>query len=426
MFRTSKTYLIIISLYSSLLIGFYFGEDSLGGALNDFKALSHVSDKFRLNFSSTLLSYDDLGHRHSPVFFIFKSFLPENDFYSRLLFLHIFLLIPFYFYKSLVVKYPLENKKNIILISSVLMLFPTFRSYSIWPDPHLMGTLFFAISVYYFLKFIESPLKINNFLINILFLAISSYFSPNFGTFVIYFLYEFIKLKRSYKEILIVLFLNLILSLPFFYYLFVLEANFIFNDSGWDIGTNIFSLNNISNKFIILNSLIFFYTMPFLLYSLNLYELYTHVVKKYFILLSFVLIYILFAINFDFQASYNLTNSGGGFVYNISQLLFKNNYLLFLVGLFGFIFLADSFVKNLSNVFLFLSLILSNPQTTLWQANFSPLLFVVILLLLDHSILKNLISKKNIVICFIYFFIYLLSNVIYKNGLDFEKIVFIT
>ena len=166
--------------------------------------------------------------------------------------------------------------------------------------------------------------------------------------------------------------------------------------------------------------------MPFLLYSLNLYELYTHVVKKYFILLSFVLIYILFALNFDFQASYNLTNSGGGFVYNISQLLFKNNYLLFLVGLFGFIFLADSFVKNLSNVFLFLSLILSNPQTTLWQANFSPLLFVVILLLFDHSILKNLISKKNIVICFIYFFIYLLSNVIYKNGVDFEKIIFIT
>ena len=129
---------------------------------------------------------------------------------------------------------------------------------------------------------------------------------------------------------------------------------------------------------------------------------------------------------FDFQTSYNLTNSGGGFVYNISQLLFKNNYLLFFISFLGFIFLADSFLKNLSNLLIFLALIFSNPQITLWQANYSPILFIIILLLFDYNILKNLISKKNIAVCFIYFFIYLLSSIIYKSNVNFENILFFT
>lgn len=424
MFNTSKIYLISVLLYSSIIAGFYFGEDSLGGAFNDFLSHGHISDKFRSEFFNTLLNYDNLGHRHSPIFYIFKSFLPADSFYSRLIFLHIYLLIPFYFYKSLNLKYPLENKKNLFLISLVIILFPTFRSYSIWPDPHLMGTLFFTISVYYFLKFTNSSYNINYFFLNILFLAVSSYFSPNFGIFVIYFLYEFIKLKKGFKEIFIVLFINFILSLPFFFYLFVLDINFIFNDNGWDIGTNIFSLNNISNKFIIINSLFLFYLMPFLIFSINYSELYENIIRKFFRFLPLFLIYILFTINFDFQTSYNLTNSGGGFVYNISQLLFNNNYLLFFIAFLGYIFFADLFFKNISNLFLFLALIFSNPQITLWQANYSPLLFIIIFLLFDHNIIKKLVLKKNIVVCFVYFFIYLLSNIIYKNGINLEKILF--
>ena len=101
MFNTSKIYLISALLYSSIIAGFYFGEDSLCGAFNDFLSHCHISDKFRSEFSNTLLNYDNLGHRHSPIFYIFKSFLPADSFYSRLIFLHIYLLIPFYFYKSL-------------------------------------------------------------------------------------------------------------------------------------------------------------------------------------------------------------------------------------------------------------------------------------------------------------------------------------
>ena len=70
----------LIFLYLSLIIGFYFGEDSLGGAFNDFESHSHIAERFRVNFIYTLLNYDDLGHRHSPIFYILKSFVLQAAF----------------------------------------------------------------------------------------------------------------------------------------------------------------------------------------------------------------------------------------------------------------------------------------------------------------------------------------------------------
>ena len=97
MYLSSKTNIIIL-LYISLLLGFYFGEDSLGGAISDYQALNHISDKFDKNFFDTFLNYDKLGHRHSPVFFIIKSLLIEDEIIRRLIFLHFYILIPIFFY----------------------------------------------------------------------------------------------------------------------------------------------------------------------------------------------------------------------------------------------------------------------------------------------------------------------------------------
>ena len=41
-------------LYLSLIMGFYFGEDSLGGAFNDFVSHSHIAERFRDNFIYTI------------------------------------------------------------------------------------------------------------------------------------------------------------------------------------------------------------------------------------------------------------------------------------------------------------------------------------------------------------------------------------
>ena len=181
-----NNYLILL-VYLSIILGFIINEDTLGGAFADYNTLDHVAFKFYDNFIKTLLNYDDLNHRQSPIFYIFKSFfLDFNENFQRLIFLHIFLLIPFIFYKCLKLKFKSINKNNLKLIACLIILFPTFRSYSIWPDPHLMGTLFFLLAIYYYLKFLKKNNDLKFAILNTLYLSLSAYFSPNFGVFVIF------------------------------------------------------------------------------------------------------------------------------------------------------------------------------------------------------------------------------------------------
>ena len=414
MYLSSKTNIIIL-LYISLLLGFYFGEDSLGGAISDYQALNHISDKFDKNFFDTFLNYDKLGHRHSPVFFIIKSLLIEDEIIRRLIFLHFYILIPIFFYKSLKIVFKNSSRINLRLVASTLFLFPTVRSYSIWPDAHLMGTLFFIISVYFFLKFKYS--KIHNFkfsIFNTFFLAIAAYCSPNFGIIVFFFIFEYLRKYNLGKKFLIIIFTNIILSLPFFYYLFYLDVNFIFNEVGWDIGDNLFTINNLSNKFIIVNSLFFFYLIPFFFTNFYKENIKSIQKKNFFISATLLLVFILLCLKFDFEAIYKLTNSGGGFFYNFSKLIIQNNLILFLASFLGYLIIISSFYYNYSNIILFITIIFSNPQLTLWQANYSPFIFMIIFLLLELKYKNNIITNNSIFSLFVYFSLYLLSNIFIK------------
>ena len=414
MIIAKKINVSVILIYFSLLLGFFLNEDSLGGALADYNSHAHIAEKFKSNFLYTLLNYDNLGHRHSPIFYIVKSiFLNFGEFGQKILFLHLFLLIPFFFYKCLKIIYKKTSKDKLILISLLIILFPTFRSYSIWPDPHLLGTLFFIIAIYYYLKFNENINPFRNSLFNTFFLSLSAYCSPNFGVFAIFFFINYFSKFKISKEILIISIFNIILSLPFFYYLFILEINFLFNVSGWNIGENFYSITNISNKIIIVISLIFFYLLPFFLSkSLNYNFGYILKIKKEFIF--YFIIFFTSCYFFDFSEVYILTNSGGGFIYNLSQFLFKNNFLLFLICFFTYVYLIQIFKADLNNLLLFAILILSNPQITLWQANFNPTIYFLVLLLFNLELKKDTIKIKTIYFNYIYFSLYLFLSIIYK------------
>ena len=65
--NTNKT-LIALALYSSLLIGFYFGENTSGGAYDDFNLVRfQIIESFKNDFSTTFLNYNNFGDRHSPL-----------------------------------------------------------------------------------------------------------------------------------------------------------------------------------------------------------------------------------------------------------------------------------------------------------------------------------------------------------------------
>ena len=101
MFLKNYTKIIILFLYISLLLGVYYNEDIIGGAYLDFKGLYYVHTNFRDNFNETFFNYDKLGLRHSPVFYIIGSIFSDSQIVLRLFFIHVFLLIPIFFYKTL-------------------------------------------------------------------------------------------------------------------------------------------------------------------------------------------------------------------------------------------------------------------------------------------------------------------------------------
>ena len=409
MLTKKYTILILTILYFSLFLGFYLDEDSLGGAFSDYKGLYYISENFKNNFIYTLLNYDEVGNRHSPIFYILRSGLPLNEMFQRIFFLNIYLLIPIFFYKSLKIIFKTTPKNNLKLLAFVLLLFPTYRSYSIWPDPHLLGVLFFIISIYYFLKFRENVKGFKDATLSTIFLALSAYSSPNFGIFVIYFFYEFYLRFNVSKKLILIIFLNIILSIPFFYYLFYLDVNFIFKDNSWDIGENFYSKENISNKILIISSIFCFYLIPILNHKKIISDFnLMHIIDIR--LMSFILFFLFCCYFFDFTSAYNLTNSGGGFFYNISKFLFNNNYLFYLINFFAFIFISKASFANKKNSLLFVCLVLSNPQVTIWQANFSPTLFCLILLLFSIDFIKKNFALKRIFFIYLYFGSYLMIN----------------
>ncbi|MDA7552965.1 hypothetical protein N8740_01615 [Candidatus Pelagibacter sp.] len=409
-------FILILILYFSLIVGFYYGEDSLGASFSDYMGLLHITEKFKNNFLFHFLNYNDLGHRQSPFFYILNSIIFNfGEIGRRIFFLHIYLLIPIYFYKCLKIKFKNVPKDYLKLFSSIILLFPTFRSYAIWPDPHLLGVLFFTISIFYYLKVKANTKPFQSALLNTFFLSVAAYASPNFGIFVIFFFLEFLKKFYFSKKIFFISLLNIILALPFFFYVFYLNINFIFNNNGWDIGKNIYSLNNISNKIIIILSLFLFYLFPLILAKFRKFKFKLKKLSINFYFSAIVYIFIIFF--FNFEESYKLTNSGGGFFYNLSYFLLQNNFLLFFLSFFAYLYLLKIFKFDKSNFILFLCLILSNPQVTLWQANFSPTIFFLILLLFKGVIDEKYLNLKTLIISYSYFFLYLVFNVVIRNVL---------
>ena len=148
--------------------------------------------------------------------------------------------------------------------------------------------------------------------LNVFFVALSSYLSPNFSVFSIFYNKIHIILSIFSKEILIIILFNLILALPAFYYIFILDVNFFLKSAAIGIENNekiIF--NNLFNDILITFSIIFFYLIPFLfLKIIKLNKILT--IKNFLISLAIFLVCVL---NFNYNYSY----SGGGIFFKFSN-----------------------------------------------------------------------------------------------------------
>jgi hypothetical protein len=412
----SKSNCIYIFFYVTFLISFFFGEDSIGGSKIDFyQTTIETILSFQNSIKETLLNYADTGARHSPIFFIVSSiiFSEKNILIFRILILHINLITIIYFYRCLKIKYPLVKNENIKIFSCLIFLLPTYRAYSIWPDSYNIGILFFVISIFYFLKF-KAFGKYKYSFYCVIFYAISSYFSPNFSVFSIFFMLDFLRNKNlnNFHKIYLIL-LNILLSLPALYYVFILKINFFhFAENVYGYEENVISLNNLSNKIIIIPTIILIFFMPIFWNATKYLNIKKEKINYFFILIIFG-IYLIAIQNFSY-VNVEKYIGGGGLIYKFSKIIFKNYILLYLISFFASIFILKFILKKKNYFLLYFLIYASYPQLSIYYAYFDLLLYLIFFLLMNE-VKNNFFNIKNIIIINAYLFVFLIINLFKKE-----------
>jgi len=403
----NKEIVILFILYLSLIISFIYGENSTGGALLDYMNQKKASEQFSLNFFDTLNQYDNFSTRHSPILIIILGFFEKfnfSDYIIRLIYLHFCLLLPFFFYECLKIKFSRDHKNICFLITFLIFLSPTFRSLTIWPDSRVIGLLFFTLSIFFYLKFLNEK-NFNYVILNTFFVACSAYFSPNFSVFSIFFIINFIfNTDLKFKKIFLILILNCILALPALYYIFIMDVDFLSTSAAVGINAsekNFF--NNIFNDILITFTFIFFYIFPFIITKIINIES-PFKITNFFIS---ILIFLVCVINFDYNFSY----TGGGIFFHFSNIVFNNNYFFYLIGFISILTCISFLKSNRFNILIFLLILLNNPQYTIYHKYFDPLLLILFFTIFDLKLqINKILLKKNYAIVFFYFLSFLIIS----------------
>ena len=406
-FNTNHHYLIIFLIfYLTVLLGMYFNEDNLGGASHDSIYHFKIVQQFNENFFYTLANFGkyelDLGTRNSPVFWVFISIF--NKFISfdsiRVLNSLIIFLTAIIFYKCLLLKYKNFNHLNLIILASMIFLSPSLRSLVIWPYSLSWGLFLFIISIYYYLKSKNNFGLKNSFLIlsNVIFAA---YVYPSFSVFFIFYFFKIINKTRNTILTIKILFLSFMLSLPCIIYL--ASTDFLKNfEDAQGVDTSLSQSLNISNKILIIGTMILYFLMPII----NLKEIFIKLksINK----LHLLLIFIFCLTNIYF---FNFPHSvwGGGFFHKASNIMFGNNYLFFMFSVLSILIIYSIIEKNFNNYLLLIILILFNPQLTIYLKYFDPLIFILFLTLFDFDLKKHFFEKTYAIyqFCSVIFFYYI-------------------
>jgi hypothetical protein len=408
---------LYISLYLTLLIGFYFNEDFAGGYKVDYFIYKNITNAFILDLKNSLFFYEKFNIDTSPIFILLLTYIYKiftNDIFVRFLNLNFSLILPYLFFLCLKIKYSDTKKYLLSLLPAIIFISPYFRSSSIWVGPENLSIIFFLASVYFFLRHENEKQNLSFILLNVFFLALTAYIRPIYSLFSIYFFVKFYCNIKFSKNLTYYILLNILLSLPAFYYIFILEVNFF----GAALSNGIGFTNHV-NQFAITISIIFFYSIPIIL---NNYKNYLDI-KNYKItnlIFSIVFIYLIITY-FNYEERFDGAAYGGGIFYKFSNLIFKSNYFFYLVLILSFNILAISIFKDnknkdkFLNFILLLVLIFLEPDGFYFHETYDPLLYFVFLLLINSRQFLLFVEKlnfKNLIILFSFVIIYYCISII--------------
>ncbi len=396
-------YLIFLTFYLSLLLGFFLNEDTAGGAFQDFIYHLNIRDFFLNSNLYGLKNYLETESVHSPVFIIFlKYLLNSGEFIGRFIFLNICVISPLIFYKALKNKVKI-NVSYVFYLSNFFFLSPYFRSTSIWPGDENIAILFFLISAYFYISFtkVKQPKEQTKFMIlNIIFLALSSYFRPIYSIFSIFFFYEFVLKKYNFTNFAVYILVSLFLAFPAIYYVFILKNIFFYSS---------ISQFNFFNTISLFYTTIFFYLIPFIFFSIKSFKKFKFNNINFFLTALFsVLVYNYF--NYPYL-------TGGGIFFKINLLLTNNKIIFTIIFAISF-YLTNQFLElnKIRNFLIILTLLFFEIDGQFYMESYDPLFLICLFLFLDTKLINNFFKNdilRKINILFIYLILFFCTKATY-------------
>ena len=159
-----KSIIAYILLYLTLFIDLYLNLDySNGGSTKDF----YQTFPLILDLNNFDISNWGSHTRHFPLHYVIMAviyYIFENEFQMRIMYLFLVFFIPYLFFINLRIKYPEISKDKLFIFSTILFLFPFFRSSAVWPNSMMTSFFFYILSSYCLLNFLNSKKKYLMFL----------------------------------------------------------------------------------------------------------------------------------------------------------------------------------------------------------------------------------------------------------------------
>tara|TARA_B110000027_G_C15976767_1_gene236808 strand:- start:22 stop:615 length:594 start_codon:yes stop_codon:yes gene_type:complete len=147
---------------------------------------------------------------------------------------------------------------------------------------------------------------------------------------------------------------------------------------------------NLSNKIMVILTMFLFFIFPIINIKKTFKEIISIKTLPILIILFFGFLNIYF-FNFPY---FEGGAFGGGFFHKLSNILFKNNYFFYFIFIVSLFIIYGILPKNFDNFILLILLILSNPQFTIYNKYFDPLIFILFLTLFKLDIENHFFKKK--------------------------------
>lgn len=402
---------ILIIIFSFLIyFSLYYKFDiSGGGASTDLN--THWLYMKLLNENLNNLFNIELGKDfkllHFPLHHLLFSrvdFL-MTDIKNYLLFYMILsLFFPFLFYKICCERFPSIKKENILYYSIIIYSLPFFQASAVWGNSHITALFFWLFSIL-FLNRSTRSLKPNTLLVlsSFIFLTLASYTRQYYVIFFPYYL------TLIYKKKIQLFIFSIIacsfLALPGLFFLYM-NPNLFFGLK--------MEITNFQSSILICLSMFTFYLTPFFIsnFKKNFFEMKKIFISSKNILLLFALTIILIFLCTKFE--YN-SLIGGGAIYKVSQIIFKNNFIFFIssfIGMFLIFFYKSNKIEF--NILIFSMILPFSSGIYIFQKYFEPLIFILIFLFFDEKKIEYILQDKNKFI-FFYFVFYLIGTFFYNN-----------